>query len=151
MNHALAKVFIADEARVTLKQMYPLKAPSLDGMSPLFFRHFWSTTGNMVTKIVLDFLNSGVSPPNFNDTYIVLIPKSKEPKRKEPKRITDYRPISLCNVVYKIASKTIANRLKKFLPAIIGDTQNAFVHGRLIADNILLRLCTTLARRRREE
>ena len=92
----------------------------------------------MVTKIVLDFLNSGVSPPNFNDTYIVLIPKSKEPKR-----ITDYRPISLYNVVYKIASKTIANRLKKFLPAIIGDTQSAFVHGRLIADNILLRLCTT--------
>ena len=40
MNHALAKVFIADEARVTLKQMYPLKAPSPDGMSPLFFQHF---------------------------------------------------------------------------------------------------------------
>ena len=49
-------------------------------------------------KTVLDFLNAGISPPNFHDTYIVLVPK-----RKEPKRITVYRPISLCNVVYKIA------------------------------------------------
>jgi len=102
--------------------------------------------GNVVTKTVLDFLNSGVSPPNFNDTYIVLIPKCKKPKR-----ITDYRLISLCNVVYKNTSKTIANRLKKCLPAIISDTQSVFVHGRLITDNILLRLCTKSARRRREE
>ena len=71
----------------------------------------------MVTKTVLDFLNLGVSPPNFNETQIVLIPKVNEPKKA-----TDYRLISLCNVVYKIYSKTIANRLKKILPAIISDT-----------------------------
>ena len=71
----------------------------------------------MVTKTVLDYLNLGVFPPNFNKTHIVLISKVNEPKRA-----TDYRPISLCNVVYKISSKTIANRLKKILPAIISDT-----------------------------
>ena len=87
----------------------------------------------MVTKTVLDFQNSGISPPNFNETHIVLISKCKEPMR-----VLDYRPISLCNVVYKTASKTIANRLKKCLPSIISDTQSAFVHGRLITDNILV-------------
>ena len=87
----------------------------------------------VVTKTILDFLNFGISPPNFNETHITLVPKIKEPKK-----ITDYRPNSLCNVVYKIASKAIANRLKKYLPSIISDTQSAFVHGRLITDNVLV-------------
>ena len=87
----------------------------------------------VVTKTVLDFLNFGISPPNFNDIHITLIPKIKEPKK-----IIDYRPINLCNVVYKIASKAIANRLKRILPSIISDTQSASVHGRLITDNVLV-------------
>ena len=121
------------EVKLALKQMYPLKAPSPDGMPPLFFQHFWPKIGVEVTATVLDFLNSGISPPKFNETHIVLIPKCKEPKN-----ITEYRPISLCNVVYNIASKAIANRLKKILPIIISDTQSAFVHGRLITDNVLV-------------
>ena len=113
--------------------MYPLKAPGSDGMPPLFFEQFWTICGEMVTTTVLDLFNHGVSPPNFNKTHIVLIPKVKTPKK-----VTDYRPISLCNVVYKIASKAIANRLKKILPSIISDTQSAFVHGILITNNVLI-------------
>ena len=113
--------------------MYPLKAPGPDGMPPLFYQNFWPLIGNVVTKTVLDFLNSGIIPPNFNETHTVLVPKIEEPKR-----VTDYRPISLCNVVYKLASKAIANRLKKIFPIIISDTQSAFMHGRLIIDNVLV-------------
>ncbi|KAL0011877.1 hypothetical protein SO802_006985, partial [Lithocarpus litseifolius] len=105
-------------------KMYPLKAPGPDGIPPLFFQQFWVISGEVVTATVLNFLNRGIIPPDFNKTHIVVIPKLKMPKRA-----TEYRPISLCNVVYKIASKAIANRLKKILPSIISDTQSAFVHG----------------------
>ena len=100
-----------------IKQMYSLKSPGPDGMPPLFYQHFWPKICVMVTSTVLAFLNLGIIAPNFNHTHIFLIPKCKEPKS-----VTDYRPISLCNVVYKIASKAITNRLKKVLPYIIIDT-----------------------------
>ena len=84
-------------------------------------------------KTVLDFLNHGIYPPNFNQTHVVLVPKVKEPKH-----VTDFRPISLCNVIYKIASKAIANRFKIILPSIISDSPSAFVYGKLITDNVLV-------------
>ena len=106
MNQLLSHDFNALEVHQALKQMHPTMAPGLDGMPPLFYQKFWSLSGNCVTKVVLDFLNHGVALPDFNDTHIVLIPKVKNPDK-----VTDYRPISLCNVIYKLASKPMANRL----------------------------------------
>ena len=90
--------------------MAPLKAPSLDGMSPLFYQNYWSLLGIDVTKTILSFLNLATLPHPINHTFITLIPKTKNPQP-----VNDFQPISLCNVFYKIFSKVLANRLKKKL------------------------------------
>ena len=71
MNALLTKEFQPMEMRKALKQMHPLKALGPDGMNPLFYQHFWPIVGDCVTKCVLDFLNLGVTPVNFNETHIV--------------------------------------------------------------------------------
>jgi hypothetical protein len=78
-------------------------------------------------------LNTGIIPDGSNDTTIVLILKVKDPEN-----VTQFRPISLCNVIYKIISKVLAQRLKAILPDIIAPTQSVFVPGRLITDNMLV-------------
>ena len=120
-------------AKAALKQMAPLKAPGPDGMPPLFYQHFWGVVDNDVTSSVLSWLNSGTLPYPLNHTFVTLIPKTNNPEY-----VTQYRPISLCNVLYKIFSKVLANRLKKILPSIITEHQSAFAKNRLITDNILV-------------
>ncbi|XP_019166798.1 PREDICTED: uncharacterized protein LOC109162582 [Ipomoea nil] len=57
---------------------------------------------------------------------------------KDPENIRQFRPISLCNVSYKIITKTIINRLKLILPKIVGPFQSSFVPGRQISDNVII-------------
>ena len=116
MNQLLARDFQAFEIAQAIKQMLPHTLPGPDGLPPLFYQRFWSFTSNCVIQVALGFLNHGIIPPDFNDTHIVLIPKVPNPRK-----ITDYRPISLCNVAYKIASKVVANRLKNVLSLIVSE------------------------------
>lgn len=69
----------------------------------------------------------------LNYTTLILILK-----KDGPEFITDMRPIALANVIYKVAAKTIANRLILVLPSIIDVSQSAFIEGRLITYNILI-------------
>ena len=129
----MARDFTADEIKEAVFQVGPTKAPGLDGINALFYQKFWHIVGNDVVNPVLEFLNNGIMLPNLNHTNIVLIPKVKNLEK-----MSEYRPISLCNVVYKIISKVLANRLKQVLPDIISPTQSAFVLGRFITDNVIM-------------
>ena len=86
-----------------------------------------------VVFVVLDFLNNGNMLLGVNYKNIVF-----SPKVKNSEKMSDFRPISLCNVNFKIISKVLENRLKQVLPQIILPTQSAFVLGCLITDNVLV-------------
>ena len=79
MNEDLIADFKAEEVWNAFKQMHPTKAPGLDGMSPIFFKHYWNIVGLEVVNCVLSSLNSGRMPCSLNETYIFLIPKVKSP------------------------------------------------------------------------
>lgn len=89
--------------------------------------------GEDVFKCCKDWLTACSFPAHFNDTTLVLIPK-----KANADRMTDLRPIALCNVLYKILAKVLANRLKSILPGVITENQSAFVPGRYISDNVLV-------------
>ncbi|XP_075660413.1 uncharacterized protein LOC142630317 [Castanea sativa] len=133
MNADLVGNFSGLEVLEALNQMAPLKALGLDGMPPLFYQHFWEVMQYDVTNAVLSWLNTGTLPDPINHTLITLVPQVDNPEL-----VTEFRPISLCNVLYKIYSKVLANRLKKFLPSLITEHQYAFAKDRLISDNILV-------------
>ena len=129
----LGREFQAYEVWAVLKQMAPLTAPGPDGMSPIFYKSFWHIVGEDVRTMVLQVLNLGVVPESLNSTFIALIPKVKQPRK-----VFDFRPISLCNVVYKLISKVLVNRLKIFLANAIPESRSAFLSERLISDNVLV-------------
>ncbi|KAK1606371.1 hypothetical protein QYE76_030044 [Lolium multiflorum] len=132
MNEQLDRPFSNEEVKAALFEMYPTKAPGPDGFLAHFFQRNWEVCGEEVTRAVLRVLRGQDIPECINKTFIVLIPKVASPKE-----LGQFRPISLCNVIYKIASKVVANRLKVVLPEIISEEQSAFVPGRLIMDNII--------------
>ncbi|XP_040999571.1 uncharacterized protein LOC121245775 [Juglans microcarpa x Juglans regia] len=133
MKAWLSNPFTREDITAAIFQINPLGSPGPDGFPAQFYQKNWEVMGDQVCNFALNFLNHGGSLNEVNDTFITLIPKVQSPKR-----VVDYIPISLCNVLYKVVSKTMANRLKHILPQIIAPNQSAFVLGRLISDNTLV-------------
>ena len=94
--------------------MNPNKALGPDGMTACFFQRYWFVVGIDITEIILRWLNGEESLQSVNHTNIVLIPKTSSPCNPQ-----QFRSISLCNVLYKIIAKVLANRLKGVLQDVI--------------------------------
>lgn len=127
------KPFVASEVQKAVFQMGGLKAPSPDGVPAVFFQKAWDIVGQDIVKAVLYFFRNGYLLKEWNYTLISLIPKNECPDKP-----SQFRPISLCNVIYKIISKCLTNRLKLILQCLVGPYQNAFVPSRIMGDNCLL-------------
>lgn len=133
MNDHLLRPFSRDEVEAAINQMEPIMAPGPDDMPPIFYQFFWSLIGDEICAAVLDCLNNCKIREEINHTNITLIPIVKSPEN-----MTEFRPISLCNVIYKLVTKVLANRLKVILPDVVYENQSAFQAGRVITDNVLM-------------
>ncbi|KAL0295598.1 UNVERIFIED_CONTAM: hypothetical protein Scaly_3097700 [Sesamum calycinum] len=108
-------------------------APGPDGFGSAFYRAAWPVVGQSMLEAVGEFFRTGKLLKQINTTLLALIPKVNMPTY-----VSDYRPISCCNVLYKAITKIIVKRIQRVLPLLINYSQNAFVPGRSISDNILL-------------
>lgn len=126
-------IFSEEEIKEAAFQMQPSKVPGLDGMPPFFFQKLWPIVRRDITRAIQYFLSSGKLLKQVNYTHVALVPK-----QKFPQDMAQLPPINLCSMVFRIASKVLANRLKLVLPLIISQTQNAFVPGWNISDNTII-------------
>ena len=130
INDDLTALVTKWEVKLALFAIHPKKA---DGMTALFYHKLWDIVKDNLIRMVNQFLLHGEMANGLNDTNICLIPKTTRPNE-----MSQIRPISLCNVSYMIISKVLCQRLRKFLPDRISETQSAFVVGRQISYNIMI-------------
>lgn len=113
--------------------MSPDSAPGPNGFTGHFFHACWEFIGNDVVEGVQGFFCGHPLPRSFTCSLISLIPKVDLPKY-----CANFRPISLCNFIYKVISRVLSDRLVEVLPILISEEQGAFVKGRAIVHNLSL-------------
>lgn len=133
VNAMLLKEVTDEEITKVVFKMPSDKSPGPDGYTIEFFRSAWSIIVKEFIISIKSFFEKGFLPNDINSTILAQIPKTTTARE-----MRDYRPISCCNVIYKVISKIIANRLKHTLPYFIVLNQSAFVKGRLLIENLLL-------------
>eukprot|EP00253_Pinus_taeda_P019493 PITA_19493 len=132
-NNKLLQSISLQEVEEALGQLKDGKAPGPDGFTANFFHEFWELIKMEVWELVEESRTMHWLLPSLNTTFIALVPKGDEPNKPDK-----YRPIALCNAIYKLISKVLANRLKPLLPLLISPEQTGYVEGRQIMDGIIL-------------
>jgi ribonuclease HI len=133
MKEKLEAKVTKDEVKKALFDMDPDKAPGPDGFSARFLQACWQIVEKDLLKMVQKSQNTQRIGGSTNSAFLALLPKEKGANN-----FSRFRPISLCNIGYKIITKVIANRLKCILPKIIPENQGGFIQGRQIVDNYIL-------------
>lgn len=110
-----------------------LKSPGFDGFNSHFFKTCWTIIAQEFCDFIRNFFVTNEMPNNINHTLLVLLPKTNTANSPD-----DFRPISLCTVLYKTISKVLATRKKLFLHQCISKYQSAFILSRNISDNCIL-------------
>ena len=123
-----------EEAGTALKNMKHEKSPGTDGFGAEFFKCFWKQLGPFVVRALNKAFEDGELSTTQKEGIITCIPKGDKPRDN----IKNWRPISLLNVIYKIGSSCIANRIKRVLPSLIDDDQTGFISNRYMGDNVRL-------------
>ena len=121
-----------EEALNSLKNMKNNKSPGSDGFTIEFFKFFWPDIGDLVVRAINTSFELQELSNTQKEGVIICIPKGD----KDKQQLKNWRPISLLNVTYKIASSCIANRVKTVLPKLIHQDQTGFISGRYIGQNI---------------
>jgi hypothetical protein len=129
----LSAPVVKKEVYEALMTMKSYKAPGPDGFQPIFFKLFWEYVGDDLWNFIKHAFEDGRYDKKICETLIVLIPKGDSQST-----FKDFRPISLCNVTYKLMSKIIVARLRRFLDGIVSPLQNSFIPGRSTKDNAIV-------------
>ena len=122
-----------EETQRVMFAMKTNKSPGPDGFPCEFFKLTWPILGRDFVVAIQSVFKFGFLPKGVNSTILALILK-----KTDSMVMKDYRPIACFNVLYKVVSKILANRLKKLLPSIISENQSTFIKGRLLMENVLL-------------
>jgi ribonuclease HI len=132
-NISLCAIPSEQEIFTVLSSMGSTKAPGPDGFTTLFYKKYWHIVKDVVLACIWDFFGNNRLLQDHNHTFIALIPK-----QLGASTVHQFRPISLCNIIYKLISKILANRFKAQLHLFISPYQSAFVLARSIQDNTIM-------------